>query len=226
MSAGKVLLLVFGVPVLLIAAGLIVFGGALLWANSALTDREGFYTTHTVHLKKDSYAIVTEPTHTDLRAAFIWDWGDLATTKVEGSSDDPAKRIFVGVAEESDLKAYLSDVEYDEIGDWLTMGRADYRHYWGNSEPAAPTSEKFWVESAHGAGTQTLEWEVETGSYSLVLMNDDGSAGVDVSVVLGVKVPIVAGIGTGLVIAGPVVLIIGIVMVYLAARRPSLKPPA
>lgn len=222
MSTGKVLLLVFGVLVLLIAAGLIVVGGALLWANTALTDSEGFYKTNTVRLEQDSYAIVTEPTDVDLRWGLVWDWGGLATIKVEGSSDDPAKRIFVGLAEESDVNAYLSDVEYDEIANWLTIRRADYRHHRGDSEPVAPTSETFWVESVHGAGTQTLEWEVETGSYSLVLMNDDGSAGVDVSVVLGVKIPIVAGIGTGLLIAGTVVLIIGIVMVYLAARRPRI----
>jgi len=222
-SARKVLLLVLGVVVLLIAAGLIVVGGALLWANSALTDSEGFYTTHTVYLEKDSHAIVTEPTHVDLRAGLIWSWGDLATIKVEGSSDDLAKRIFIGVAEEPDLEAYLSDVEYDEITNWLSVQRADYRHHLGDSEPAAPTSETFWVESAHGAGTQTLEWELETGHYSLLLMNDDGSAGVDVSVVLGVKVPLLAGIGTGFIIAGPVVLIIGIVMVYRAARRRQIQ---
>ena len=223
MSARKVLLLVFGVVVLLIAAGLIVVGGALLWANSALTDSEGFYTTHTVHLEKESHAIVTEPTHVDLRTGLIWSWGDLATIKVEGSSDDLAKRIFIGVAEESDLEAYLSDVEYDEITNWLGVQRTDYRHHWGDSEPAAPTSETFWMESAHGAGTQTLKWELETGHYSLLLMNDDGSAGVDVSVVLGVKIPVLAGIGTGFIIAGPVVLIIGIVMVYLAARRRQIQ---
>lgn len=219
MSARRVLLLVFGVLILLIAAGLIVAGGALLWANSALTDSEGFYTTNTVRLEEASYAIVTEPTHIDLRVGLIWDWSDLVTLKVEGSSDDLAKRIFVGVAKESDLKAYLSDVEYDEITNWLTVRRADYIHHWGNLEPAAPTSETFWIESVRGAGTQTLEWEVETGSYSLVVMNDDGSAGVDVSVVLGVKVPMVSGLGVGLPVAGTVVLIIGIMMVYLAVRR-------
>ena len=219
MKAGKVLLLVFGVLVLLIGAVLTVLGGALLWVNSALIDQEGFYTTNSVRLEKDSYAIVTEPIHTDLRAGLIWDWSDLTSIKVECSSNDIAKRIFVGVAEESDLKAYLNDVDYDEITNWLTLRRADYIHHRGNSEPPAPTSEIFWLESAHGAGTQTLEWDLKTGSYSLVLMNDDGSAGIDINVVLGTRVPLVAGIGTGFIIAGPVILIIGIIMVYLAARR-------
>jgi hypothetical protein len=219
-KAGKVLLLVFGVLVLLIAAVLIVSGGALLGVNNALTDREGFYTTNAVRLEKDSYAIVTEPINTDLRMGLIWDWSNLTTIKVECSSNDLAKQIFVGLVEESDLKAYLNDVEYDDIASWLTLSRADYRHHLGNSKPATPASETFWVESAHGAGTQTLEWEVKTGSYSLVLMNDDGTAGIDVSVALGMKVPLVAGIATGFVIAGPVLLIIGVIMVYLAARRP------
>ena len=220
MSLGKLLLLVFGVVVLLIAAGLIVFGGALLWANNALTDSEGFYTTNTVRLDKDSYAIVTEPTRIDLRAGLIWDWGGWATIKVKGSSDDVSKQIFVGVAEESDLETYLDDVEYDEITNWLNVRRADYEHHEGSLEPAAPTSETFWVESAHGAGTQTLKWEVESGSYALVLMNDDGSAGIDLDAVFKVKTPEeLFAISVGLLVGGIVGLLLGALMIVLSVRR-------
>jgi hypothetical protein len=218
-KAGKIILLVFGVLVLLIGAVITVFGGALLWVNSALTDQEGFYSTNAVHLEKDSYAIVTEPIHIDLRAGLIWDWSEFTTIKVECSGNDIVKPIFIGVGEESDLRSYLNDVDYDEITNWLTLRRADYIHHWGSSEPPAPTSEIFWLESSRGTGTQTLEWDLKTGSYSLVIMNDDGSSGIDVNVVLGTKVPLVSGIGTGFIIAGPVILIIGIIMVYLAARR-------
>ena len=42
MSAGKVLLLVFGAIFVLVAVGLLIGGGALLWAEYALKDDEGF----------------------------------------------------------------------------------------------------------------------------------------------------------------------------------------
>jgi len=226
MSAGRIILLVFGALILLGSVGLLLGGGALLWANSALTDSEGFITTRTVQLDQDSYAIVTEPADIDLGAAWLWNWSNLVTFKVEGSNDDPSKQIFMGVAEESDLNAYLNDVDYDEITEFsINPYRLAYTNHQGDSEPAAPTSETFWSASVYGAGTQTLEWELETGSYSLVLMNDDGSAGVDLSVVFGVKVPLVFGIGVGFLVGGMVGLIIGILMVFFAVRRSPISPP-
>ncbi|KKK74786.1 hypothetical protein LCGC14_2880260, partial [marine sediment metagenome] len=43
--------------------------------------------------------------------------------------------------------------------------------------------------SAYGEETQTLEWGIKEGTYSLVLMNDDGSQGLDLAVSIGVKYP-------------------------------------
>ena len=221
MSGGKIVLLVFGVIVLLISFGLMAGGGALIWADNTIKDSEGFYTTKTVQLERDSYAIVTPAADIDLRAAWLWDWGNLATFKIEGSNNDPSKQIFIGVAEESDIQAYLSGVEYEEITQFrIRPYRVDYRNHPGTSEPTTPTSQTFWTASTHGTGTQTLEWELETGSYSLVLMNADGSAGVDLSTVLGAKIPLIFRVGVGLLIGGIVVLIVGGFMVYLAVRRP------
>ena len=226
MSAGKIVLLVFGIIGLLVSFGLLVGGGALLWADITIKDSEGFYTTEIVQLERDSYAIVTPAADIDLETAWLWDWGNLATFKVEGSNNDPTKQIFMGVAEESDVQAYLSGVEYDEITQFrIRPYRVDYTNHPGTSAPAAPTSQTFWTELAHGAGTQTLEWELETGNHVLVLMNADGSAGVDLSTVVGAKVPLVLWVGVGLLIGGIFVLIIGVLMVFFAARRRGTVPP-
>jgi len=220
MSAGKIVLLVFGIIVLLLSVGLVFGGGALLWANSALTDDEGFYTTRFVQLDRDSYAIVTEPADIDLSAAWIWDCSNLVTFKVEGYSDDPSKQIFVGIAEESDLDAYLHNVEHDEIAEFsIYPYEIDYRYHPGSSSPVPPASQTFWSVSAHGSDTQSLEWSLESGTYSLVLMNDDGSAGLDLRVSVGAKVPLIFGTGLGFLIGGVVGLIIGFLMVFLAVRR-------
>jgi hypothetical protein len=223
-STGKVVLLVFGIIFLPVSVGLLLGGGALVWANSSLTDSEGFFTTKDRQIERDSYAIVTQPVDIDLEAGWRWgwhwDWSNFVTFKVEGSNNDPSKQIFIGVAEESDVEAYLSGVEYDEITEWsINPYRVEYGHHPGSSVPAAPTSQTFWAESAHGAGTQILKWELERGNWVLVLMNDDGSAGVDLSGAVGVKVPWLFGIGVGFLIGGIAALIIGIVMVYFAVRR-------
>ncbi len=64
-----------------------------------------------------------------------------------------------------------------------------------------------------------MEWETEVGRHSIVLMNDDGSAGVDLSVIYKVNVPSLFGLSLGFVIGGTVVLVIGSLMVYFAVRR-------
>src|ERR671924_447334 len=50
---------------------------------------------------------------------------------------------------------------------------------------------------SQGAGQLTLTWDVEHGSWSVVVMNDDGSRGVDAGVSAGANVPILPAIGWG-----------------------------
>lgn len=226
MTAGRIVLLVFGVVILLIAVGLLFGGGGVLWLDSALKDGQGFITTDPVWLETGSYAIVTEPAHIEVGDGWYWgwhlggNWGDLVTLKVAGTSNDPARGIFMGVAEEDDWQAYLDDVAYDEIllftdGPW----EVDYRHRFGDEVPEAPVPQGFWSVKAHGTGEQTLEWELETGTYSVVLMNEDGTPGVDLSVRVGAKVPLLFPIGVGLLAGGVVGLIVGLMMIFFAVRR-------
>jgi hypothetical protein len=92
--------------------------------------------------------------------------------------------------------AVVTDVDYSPF-------RADYDEKAGDRPLAAPAGERFWAASAHGAGTQTLTWDVEDGDWSVVVMNADGSAGVDAGVKAGAQLSFLdeAGwvlIGTGL----------------------------
>jgi len=230
MKAGKIVLLVFGVIVLLISLVPLLAGGGLMWAEKALRDSEGFYTTPAIQLEKDSHAIVTGHANIDLGGDWEWiSWGrrwhpsDFLTLKIEGSSNDPEKQIFIGVAEAEDLETYLKDVEYDEISDFrIRRPSLGYTNHPGTLAPEAPTNQAFWTASAHGTGTQTLEWGIEEGTYSLALMNEDGSRGLDLAASVGVKVPpVVGGIGIGLLVVGLVLLVVAILMIYLAVRRPK-----
>jgi len=229
MSAGKIILLVFGVIGLLISVGLLVGGGTLLVADNVIKDSEGFYSTRTIQIEKDSFAIVSGPADVDIDTGWDWGWGwdlgDLVTFKAEGSNNNPSNQIFIGVARESDIDTYLSGVEYDEITDLhISPDRLDYRNHPGSIVPGAPTSQTFWIESIHGSGIQVLEWELEPGSHALVLMNDDGSAGIDMDIVLGAKVPLLFVVGVVVLSTGAVALLISILMIYFSARRRATVP--
>ena len=228
MSGGKIVLLVFGIIVLLISLALLAAGGTTMWVDKVHIDDEGFIASNTIDIERDSRALVTGSIDIDEAGLRALKWMGLVTVfEVEGRSNDSSKGIFIGVADESEVEAYLDNVAYDEMtftdfGWQLSIDEVTYTRHSGSSTPPAPTSETFWTASAYGAGTQTMEWETEVGSHSIVLMNDDGSVGVDLSVIYKVNIPSIFGLSLGLIIGGVVVLIIGGFMVYLAVRRPKI----
>ncbi len=231
MKAGKVLLLVFGSLTGLVAIGLIASGGLLLWFDSAKTDDEGYFTTKERQFESTSYAIVSEGIDINLDIPeWIEDWWfdpqNFTNVKLAASNNDPAKEVFIGLARESDVKAYLAEVEYDEITElhYNPFGsdfRVDYSRHGGGSPPADPMSQAFWKVSTHGAGTQVLKEALETGVWSVVVMNADGSAGVDVDATFGISVPFAFRIGLGLLLGGVFIFVIAGGMIFLGVRRSS-----
>jgi hypothetical protein len=227
MSTGRIILLIVGILFLLGSIPLLFGGGGLLLVDIFLPDEDGFFTSGDHRLDSDSYAIVTESAdinfdeewHGGWGWCVDWDSGDFVTIKIEGKNNDSSKGIFIGIAEESDWEAYLNDVEYDEITDIsFDPFKVEYKNHSGNSSPEAPTSQTFWLEETYGTGLQVLEWELEMGTYSVILMNDDGSRGVDADVAVGARVPWLFGLGVGLVVGGVAALIIGILMVIFSLR--------
>ncbi len=220
MSAGKIVLLIFGVLILLVGVGVLFAGGTLVGVERAFRDNEGFITTRTIHLQRDSYAVVTQPAHIDLGPDWPWGWVSLATIKVEAASADPQREIFMGIAESDDVQAYLSGVAYDELIEVdIHPFRAAYRAHPGTAAPQAPAAQGFWRASASGAGMQTLKWELEPGEWVLVLMNADGSLGIELQGAVGARVPWLFTVGLGLLIGGVVVLGVAVLMIYFAVRR-------
>ena len=222
MSAGKVVLIVFGAIFILISIGMILGGGALVWVDQALKDSEGFVITDTIDFERGSYAITTQPADIDFKGWWPWGWHNFATVKMEGENNDSSKQIFIGIAKESYVKDYLLHVNYDEIRELsLYPEKVTYRNHPGRSVPEAPTEQTFWVAQESGTGTQTLEWELKEGTWVLVLMNANGSTGIDLSGVVGVKVPWVFGVGLGLLLGGIALLILAVVLIVLATRGPK-----
>jgi hypothetical protein len=221
-SAGRIVLLVFGAIFLLLAIVMLVGGGVLVWADQTLEDSEGFLTSDTITLERDSYAITTHPADINFSGWWHWSQGNQVTLKVEGKNNNSAKQIFIGIADEADVSDYLRNVNYDEIKEFrIHPDEISYRNHPGSAVPEAPTAQTFWV--AYGNETKPLVWDLKEGTWVLVLMNADGSPGVDLSGVVGIKIPWLFGVGLGLLIGGIVLLIISIVMIVFASRRPKVS---
>ncbi len=225
MRAGKVLAAVFGAILALAAIGLVVGGGALVWAYGTQRDADGFLNSPSYQLDTTSHALVTGDIDLQAEPGEWWP-DDLATVRIEAESTIP---IFVGIGPATQVDAFLSGVGYDEIE--ITGPGAEDVHLTsreGGAPAMAPGEQGFWVTSSEGSGTQSFAWDIEPGEWIAVIMNADGSAGVDATVEAGVEIGgVLLAVGLGLLIAGLLLGGIAAGLLVLATRpAPSAEIPA
>ena len=108
----RVLLLVFGSIVVLIALAFLAGGAVGLWALGE-RDSSGYFTTATHELSSSSYAISSEGVNVDSDVPG-WFGDRFATARIEASS---ARPVFIGIALTSDVERYLAGTQHDQVTD-------------------------------------------------------------------------------------------------------------
>lgn len=221
MSAGRVVSLVVGSLVILVAIGLLLGGGAILIVERTFGDNDGFLAINAIALHRDTFAITAPATIEG--ESYWWWWNHPTTLRVEAKAVAAHGGVFIGVASRAEVETYLKSIPYAEIDGFRfeegTEETIKYHDQVGNSVPTAPTAQSFWRASATGGGPQTLLWDIEPGDWVLVAMNADGSRTVDVTCSIGVKAPWFRSVGIGLLVAGLILLAIGLALVLFVARR-------
>lgn len=136
------------------------------------------------------------------------------------------QRIFIGVGPAAAVDRYLSGVSHDEATDVsLTPFHLTLAHHPGAARPAPPGSQSFWVADASGTHA-TLSWTVTDGSYRVVAMNANGATAVSLNTQLGLTIPHMFAIGTGLLAGGIVLILIGALLLVLGIRAQPRHPGA
>ena len=220
----KIVSIVVGAILVLIGLGLIVPGGLLLWAHGTQRDDSGFFESSSRVMSTSGYALATPDI--DLHIGSDIGWVPKGATlairirAVSTNGDD----LFVAIARTEQVSEYLGSVERDEVVDFGWFSAAlDYLHVVGGAPSSPPGDQDFWTARQQGPGTQTLEWEVQQGNWTAVIMNADGSADVNASVSLGARFGLLLPIGIGFLIAGIVLFALGVVLIVVGARpsRPT-----
>jgi hypothetical protein len=222
-GAGRVLMLVFGSLLAILALAFLAGGGAGAWAQSQ-RGADGYYTTSAHNFKSSGYAVATD--NLDIGTSGPkWVFGDhFARIRIAAGSTKSATPIFVGVAHTGDVDRYLAGVAHDEIADIDTDPfSATYQKISGSSLPVAPGAQSFWVARATGAGSQTLTWPVESGQWSVVAMNADGSRSVSVEAKLGARVPSLKWLTIGLFSAAGLLILGSGALMYFGLRRRAVN---
>jgi hypothetical protein len=207
---------VIGILLVLLSLVLLGAGGTALWADR--TQREAGYATTDVH-EFSTTGSALQTVSTELGSAgFGWLYSPslLGEVRIRVTPTGSAGPLFVGIGSTTDVDRYLEGVDHTVITEF--WGDETEAHDGGAPE-ASPGSQGFWVASATGSGAQTLEWEPEDGSWSVVVMNADGQAGIDVEADLGARVPALPWIALGVLVAGAIFLAGGVLLIAGAFRR-------
>jgi hypothetical protein len=219
MNGRSIALVITGGLASLLAVGLIAGGGLAVWGNSQ-KDSDGYLSTDTHHFEAGSRALATENLDVNLGDAdWIAQTNDLGKVRVQVDSRGD-KPVFVGIARTSEVENYLAGVSHTTLTDVNTSPfEAQYDDHAGNRHPVAPADSHIWAASEHGSGKQTLNWEIADGDWSVVVMNADGSQGVDADISTGAELPFLSALGWSAVGGGSFALIIGAALLIMGIRR-------
>lgn len=170
-------------------------------------DADGFYMSDPFTVDRPTHAVVSGDTgllrgryetltEDSLVLAFVDQPDDV---RMQGVVSGP-NALFLGIAPTSVVDEYLSGAAHDEITDWnadrAAINEVEYATHQGTAPPGPPGSEGFWVTSVAGTGQQTLDWTIESGDWTAVIMNADASPGVTAELTIGA----IALIGGGLLL--------------------------
>jgi hypothetical protein len=128
--------------------------------------------------------------------------------------------IFVGIGPAAQVDSYLASVPVDEVTDFeVDPFELTREPRPGSRRPAPPAAQGFWLAEASGRDAATLRWDVRDGDYRLVLMNADGSVGVEADGQVGVTLPLTSSIAWWLLGGGLVLMLGGVATSALSLRH-------
>jgi len=178
----------------LIAFALFLAGGLMLWANGHYKDADGYLSTGAQRFNSREYAITTPKLEVGGGApGFLIKADRYGEIRLETMAKG-GRPLFVGVARTADVDAWLRGASFSEVSDIdYAPFNATYAEHHGTRKPGPPARQTFWAAS----GEHALHWDVESGDWSVVVMNADGSRGVAAAVSAGAKVPYIAEVAYG-----------------------------
>jgi hypothetical protein len=213
---GRIVMVVVGALLVLVSVALVAVGGLMAWAHATQRDDDGFFATGPHRFETLTHAITSDAVDLGTERGQRWaDLGDLATVRIQarpvGTED-----VFIGIGPQQDTEDYLGEVSRARVEQVrFDPFSVTYEFEGGQATPAPPGDQDFWVASDQGSGLETLEWDLESGRWVVVVMNADGSPGVAVEAAVGAKLDWLLPVGIGLLAGGGVLLVVAVVLLVI-----------
>jgi hypothetical protein len=210
-TAGRIAALVAGAVLALVSLGVLGCGTAVMWADQAMRD-DGYLTAGTSTYSTGGYALASQPLELG------WGWlvtGLMGDVRVRVTPVSPGQPVFVAIGPADQVMAYLSGVSYATV---TNVGQGGLVSHYGTALPAPPRATPIWAAQVSGTGTQTLHWVARTGTWMIVVLNPDGSAGLAVHADAGVSAPWLFELSAELIIGGIVVAALSAALIIVPVR--------
>src|SRR4051794_13038817 len=190
MKAGRVVAIVSGSILGLIGLVMLVVGIAGTVAYGVARDDDGYFRTDDIHLATSTSAITSD--NVDLGgtpgdADWMTERGDFATVDIALRPAGAGKPLFAGIGPTADVERYLGSVARDRVTDY-DDSTVRYERQDGSAEASPPGDQTFWAAKVATSEPGSLNWDVQSGDWTVVVMNADGSSGVDADARVGIKI--------------------------------------
>jgi hypothetical protein len=206
---------VAGGVLVLISLGMFGTGGTALWADTA--QRSGNYVDlGTASYSTHGYALASS--NVEFHSGGFGFEGAVGTVRLRVTSTAGHGPVFAGIAHTADTNRYLAGVSHATVSG-PPSERGSFVSHTGGAPASPPGRAGFWASQASGHGTQTLYWRAASGDWTVVAMNAGASRPVSVDVSVAATLPALVWIATGLLIAGAVFLVGGILLIVIPWRR-------
>jgi hypothetical protein len=193
-TAGRIIAVITGSLVLFFSLGVLGAGALLIWTDQ--TQRtDGYMPISQGTYSTAGYALVSE------RIALHGGWEYLepllGEVRIRVVSTDAVKPVFIGITKAPLAAHLLASTAYTMISrSGLTVSHQ------GHVAPGAPGATRIWTVQATGAGTRALSWTPDTGDWTVVVMNADGSAGLTAHANVGISAPMLLPAAVEMLVSG------------------------
>ncbi len=228
MRAGRIVAIVVGSILGVLGLGLLIAGIAGTVAYGVARDDDGFFRTDEIHLTTPTSAITSDSL--DLGSApgdadWLTERGDFATVTLDLRPAGSDQELFAGIGPTADVTRYLQAAPQDRVTDYDdSKSTVSYERVNGSATPAPPGDQTFWVAKVATAQPGALTWDVKGGDWTVVVMNADGSSGIDAFARAGIKIDWLLPVAIVLIVVGVVLLAGGTLLAVLVGRRPRQQP--
>ena len=180
---------VFGGVVAVLVGAALILGAAAILTEDRGADGYSMSGPHrfdvrTRALVSEDIALINDAS---ALSNYVTNPGDLRVRSVTGSE----KPLFIGVATTADVESYLSGAPHEELTsvdfDGSSIAGVGSQTRAASAVLAPPVDQNIWVAWTASDRPQTLNWSLEPGNWSVVVMNSDASPGFAADLAFGAR---------------------------------------